>query len=162
MQENRHAREPNHDRPSMPQALCLDPTRKVSSHPMNEDGHSRTLDGERQGAEDDGRKSLTEKFHRSRPLVGYKTRSIPLQQPASSLAFRRQEIASAPMPFIRELHHPEMPLELCQLRVNERNLYQLHIDRETQPPVELIEQGCFSPRKYFAECRYVFQSQLHD
>jgi hypothetical protein len=30
---------------------------------MNEDGHSCALDGERQGGEDGGRKSLAEKFH---------------------------------------------------------------------------------------------------
>jgi hypothetical protein len=32
---------------------------------MDEDGHSCTFYGERQGAEDGGRKSLAEKFHRS-------------------------------------------------------------------------------------------------
>jgi hypothetical protein len=32
---------------------------------MDEDGHARRLYGERQGAEDGGRKSLAEKFHRS-------------------------------------------------------------------------------------------------
>jgi hypothetical protein len=36
---------------------------------MDEDGHSGALDGERQGAEDDGRKSLAEKFHKSRQLA---------------------------------------------------------------------------------------------
>ena len=36
---------------------------------MDEDGHSCTLYGERQGAEDGGRKSLAEKFHRSRQLA---------------------------------------------------------------------------------------------
>jgi hypothetical protein len=66
VQENRHAREPNHEHSRMPKALCLDPSRKVSSHPMDEDGHSCRLYGERQGAEDGGRKSLGQKFHRSR------------------------------------------------------------------------------------------------
>jgi hypothetical protein len=50
----------------MPKASRLDPTRKVSSHPMDEDGHSCTLYGEGQGAEDGRRKSLAKKFHRSR------------------------------------------------------------------------------------------------
>jgi hypothetical protein len=68
VQENRLAREPNHEHSGMPEALCLDPKRKVSSQPMDEDGHSCTLYGERQGTEDDGRKSLAEKFHRSRQL----------------------------------------------------------------------------------------------
>ena len=36
---------------------------------MDEDGHSCTLYGERQGAEDGGRKSLAEKFHGSRQLA---------------------------------------------------------------------------------------------
>jgi hypothetical protein len=54
VQENRHAREPNHEHASMPEALYLDPTRKVRSQPTNEDGHPRTLYGERQGAEDGG------------------------------------------------------------------------------------------------------------
>jgi hypothetical protein len=69
VQKNRHAREPNHEHASMPEALHLDPTCKVGSHPMDEDGHSGALDGERQGAEDDGRKSLAEKFHKSRQLA---------------------------------------------------------------------------------------------
>jgi len=65
VQDNRHAREPNHEHASMPEAFCLDLTGKASSHPMDEDGHSCTFYGERQGAEDGGRKSLAEKFHRS-------------------------------------------------------------------------------------------------
>jgi len=69
VQENRHACEMNHEHASMPEALCLDPARKVSSHPMDESGHSCTLYGERQGAEDGGRKSLAEKFHRSSRLA---------------------------------------------------------------------------------------------
>ena len=69
MQENHHAREPNHEQGSVPEALGLNSTGKVSSHPTDEDGHSCTLDGERQGGEDGGRKSLAEKFHRSWQLV---------------------------------------------------------------------------------------------
>jgi len=69
VQENRHTCKPNHEHGSMPEALYLDPTRKGSSHPMDEDGHSCTLYGERQGAEDGGRKSLAEKFHGSRQLA---------------------------------------------------------------------------------------------
>jgi hypothetical protein len=69
VQENRHAGKPNHENGSLPEALCLDAKRKVSPHPMDEDSHSCTLDGERQGAEDGGRKSLAEKFHRSRQLT---------------------------------------------------------------------------------------------
>jgi hypothetical protein len=69
VQENRHAREPNHEHASMPEALCLDPTRKVSSQPMDQDGHPCTLYDQRQGAEYGGRKSLAEKFHRSWELA---------------------------------------------------------------------------------------------
>jgi hypothetical protein len=69
VQENRHAREPNHERGGMPYPLCRDPMRKVSSRPMDEGGHSCTLHGDRQRAEDRGRKSLAEKFHRSRQLA---------------------------------------------------------------------------------------------
>jgi hypothetical protein len=66
VQENRHAREPNHEYGSMPEGSCLDPARKVSPHPMDEDSHSCRLYGERQGPKDGGRKSLAEKFHRPR------------------------------------------------------------------------------------------------
>jgi len=70
VQENRHAREPNHEHGSMPEALCPDhSTGKVSSHPMDEDRHPCTLDGERQAGKHNGRKSLAEKFHRFRQLV---------------------------------------------------------------------------------------------
>lgn len=66
MQENRHARETNHERGGLPEALYLDPSRKVSTHPMDEHGHPCRLYDKRQGAEDGGRKSFAEKFHRSR------------------------------------------------------------------------------------------------
>jgi hypothetical protein len=64
VQENRHAREPNHEHARMPEALCLYPTRKVRSQPTDEDGHPRTLYNERQSAEDGGGNSLAEKFHK--------------------------------------------------------------------------------------------------
>jgi len=91
VQENCHAREPNHEHGSMPEALCLDPTRKVRSHRMDEDGHSCTLHGQRQGAEDGDRKSLVEKVHRSWLLVQSRTRSFLLRQAASSPAFTGQD-----------------------------------------------------------------------
>ncbi len=88
---------------------------------MNEDGHSCALDGERQGAEDGGRKSLAEKFHRSRQLARYTMRFFPLTTTSWLISIRRSR----------------------RLRINQRHLCQLHVDRETQPPVELIEQRGF-------------------
>ena len=163
MQENRHAREPNHENGSLPEILCLDPTRKVSSHPMDEDGHSCRLNGERQGAEDGGRKSLAEKFHRSRQLVRYDEIHPATTTGEFTSVSQATRLPVHPMPFPCEtLDHTGVPSERCQLLVDERHLDQLHIDRETQPPVDLIEQRGFPARKHFAERRHIFQSQLHD
>ena len=93
MQENRHACEMNHEHASMPEALCLDPARKVSSQPMDEDGHARALRGERQGTEDGGRKSLAEKFHGSWQLAYSTARSFLLRQAASSQHSQPKTIA---------------------------------------------------------------------
>src|SRR5580700_5944198 len=62
----------------------------------------------------------------------------------------------------RHASSPEMPSPWWRLLIDERHLYQLHVDCETKPPVELIEQRGFPARKHFAECGNVLQSQLHD
>ena len=89
MQENRHAREPNHKHAGMPEALYLDPTGKVSSQPMDEDGHSCTLYGKRQGAEDGGRKSLAEKFHRSLAVSSLEDKILPVTTTGQFTRIRR-------------------------------------------------------------------------
>jgi hypothetical protein len=125
----------------MPETSCLDPTCKVSSHPMDEDGHSRRFQGERQGAEDGGRKSLAEEFH---SLGRYFTLG-----PDHS-CFGNRRVASIKGqddcecdPARVFIHLPGTPSERRRLLVDQRHLYQLHVDRETQPPVELIEQRGF-------------------
>ena len=112
MQENRHAREPNHEHGSIPEALCLDPTRKESSHRVDEDGHPCTLYGERQGTEDGRRKSLTKEFHRSRQFVRYTMRSVLLRQPTSLQHARDKKIASAISAIPWRLHHCEVPFRI--------------------------------------------------
>jgi len=89
VQDNRHAREPNHEHASMPEALCLDLTGKASSHPMDEHGHSCTLYGERQGAEDGGRKSLAEKFHRSLAVRSLQDEILPVTTTDEFTSIRR-------------------------------------------------------------------------
>src|ERR1700722_1475751 len=44
---------------------------------------------------------------------------------------------------VRDASSPEMPSEWWRLLIDERHLYQLQVDGETQPPVELIEQRGF-------------------
>jgi len=147
----------------MPEASCLDAARKISAHPMNEDGHSRRFQGERQGAEDDGRKSLAEEFH---SLGRYSTCRRCALGPGQDPIIRVSATAEASASEARTIASRAMreysfltwnAFRRRRLLVDQRELYQLHVDREAQAPVDLIEQCGFPAGKDFAKCRNVFQ-----
>ena len=52
--------------------------------------------------------------------------------------------------------------ERYRLLIDKRHLHQLDVDRQAEPPVELIKQCGFPAGEHFAERRNVFRSQLHD
>ena len=108
---------------------------------MNEDGHSCALDGERQGAEDGGRKSLAEKFHRLGSYFTLGPGSFLFRQAANHQHQGPRRLRVRPCENLHDL--PGMPSERRRLLIDQRDLYQLHVDCKTQSPVELIEQRGF-------------------
>jgi hypothetical protein len=47
---------------------------------------------------------------------------------------------------------------LRRLLIDQRHLHQLYVDRQTEPPVELIKLCCFPTGEHFSEDGHVFQS----
>jgi hypothetical protein len=99
---------------------------------------------ERQGAEDGGRKSLAEEFH---GFGRYFTLGPdhPVSAAGESPASEAKTIASATMRESSLLTRNTS--ERCRLLIDQRHLDQLHVDCETQAPVDLIKQCGFPPPK---------------
>jgi hypothetical protein len=74
--------------------------------------------------------------NRSTPRQEVKRETSTQESKSNRASYTMQAIPGRRLPHGRQ--------EWVPLRINERDLDQLHVNRETQPPVELIEQRCFS------------------